>query len=53
VGGLGGEDITPQLIEKAIMYTIENDPPQQEAIWLGLEEKGKSDDYDKHTVKVY
>jgi pyruvate ferredoxin oxidoreductase alpha subunit len=53
VGGLGGEDITPELIEKALMYTIENDPPQQEAIWLGLEEKGQSDDYDKHTVKVY
>ena len=53
VGGLGGEDITPQLIEKAIMYTIENDPPHQEAIWLGLEEKGQSDDYDKNTVKVY
>jgi len=52
VGGLGGEDITPGLIEKAIMYTIENDPPEQEAIWLGLEKEEK-DDYDKRTVKVF
>ncbi len=51
VGGLGGEDITPGLIEKAIMYTIENDPPHQEAIWLGLKTEDK-DDYDRHTVKV-
>jgi len=51
VGGLGGEDITPGLIEKAIMYTIENDPPEQEAIWLGLEKK-EIDDYDRNTVKV-
>ncbi|MFC1954387.1 pyruvate ferredoxin oxidoreductase [Chloroflexota bacterium] len=52
VGGLGGEDITPELIEKAIMYTIENDPPNQEAIWLGLE-KEDIDDYDRNTVKVF
>ena len=52
VGGLGGEDITPELIEKAIMYTIENDPPEQEAIWLGLRKEEK-DDYDKKTVKVF
>jgi pyruvate/2-oxoacid:ferredoxin oxidoreductase alpha subunit len=52
VGGLGGEDITPELIEKAIMYTIENDPPKQEAIWLGLKKEEK-DDYDRSTVKVF
>jgi len=52
VGGLGGEDITPELIEKAIMYTIENDPPDQEAIWLGLD-KEEVDDYDRDTVKVF
>ncbi len=51
VGGLGGEDITPELIEKAIMYTIENDPPKQEAIWLGLRTEEK-DDYDRNTVKI-
>ncbi len=52
VGGLGGEDITPQLIEKAIMYTINNDVPRQEAIWLGLKQEEK-DDYDRNTVKVF
>jgi pyruvate/2-oxoacid:ferredoxin oxidoreductase alpha subunit len=52
VGALGGEDITPQLIEKAIMYTISNEPPEQEAIWLGLKQEEK-DDYDKRTVKVF
>jgi len=52
VGGLGGEDITPELIQKAIMYAIENDPPQQEAIFLGLE-KEDIDDYDRRTVKIF
>ncbi len=52
VGGLGGEDLTPELIEKAIMYSLENDPPNQEAIWLGLQ-KEDVDDYDKRTVKVF
>ncbi|MFC1954688.1 pyruvate ferredoxin oxidoreductase [Chloroflexota bacterium] len=51
-GGLGGEDITPKLIEKAIMYTLENDPPQQEALWLGLE-KEDIDDYDRNAVKIF
>jgi len=53
VGGMGGEDISPQLIEKAIMYTMGNEPPQQEAIWLGIEEKREADDYDRQSVKVY
>ena len=52
VGALGGEDITPDLIEKAIKYAISNDPPKQEAIWLGLRQEEK-DDYDKRTVKVF
>jgi len=52
VGALGGEDITPDLIEKAITYTIGNEPPKQEAIWLGLRQEEK-DDYDKRTVKVF
>ena len=52
VGGLGGEDITPGLIEKAIKYALENDPPEQEAIWLGLQ-KEEVDDYDRSTVKIF
>jgi len=51
VGGLGGEDLTPELIEKAIIYALENDPPDQEAIWLGLDRE-ETDDYDKKTIKV-
>ena len=51
VSGLGGEDITPELIEKAIMYAVENNPPQQEAIWLGLD-KEEVDDYDRRTLKI-
>jgi pyruvate/2-oxoacid:ferredoxin oxidoreductase alpha subunit len=38
VAGLGGLDITPQLIEKALLLTINEDPPQQEVLWLGLRE---------------
>jgi len=36
VSGLGGRDITPELIEEAIQYTIENDRPKDEIVWLGL-----------------
>jgi len=52
VGGLGGADITADLIQKAIMFTLEKDPPQQEFIWLGaIIESG--DDYDRSIVKIY
>jgi len=50
VGGLGGEDISAQLIEKAIMYAIENGP--QDVIWLGVEEREEVDDYDRKSIKV-
>ena len=53
VGGLGGEDITTNLIEKAIMYAIKNEPPPQVPIWLGLEEKSVSDVYDRSAIKIY
>jgi len=52
VAGLGGEDITPVLIEKAISYAVVNDPPQQETIWLGLKQE-ETDDYDRNTVKIF
>ncbi|GAF82633.1 unnamed protein product, partial [marine sediment metagenome] len=35
-----------------IMYTLENDSPQQEALWLGLE-KEDIDDYDRSSVKIF
>ncbi len=52
VSGLGGDDITPQLIEKAIRYMIENDPPQQEPIWLGLRMRELNDAYDQNVVRI-
>lgn len=52
VGGLGGEDITPDLIRKAIDYAINHEPPKEEALWLGLPEKEKADEYDKSTIKI-
>ena len=36
VSGLGGTDITPELIEKAILFTIEQEAYPHEVIWLGL-----------------
>lgn len=45
IAGLGGLDITPQLIENAILYTINEDPPQQEVLWLGLKEGEIIDEY--------
>jgi len=36
VSGLGGRDITPELIEEAVEYTIEHDQPEGDIVWLGL-----------------
>ncbi len=36
ISGLGGRDITPNLIEEAVQYTIDHDRPQGEILWLGL-----------------
>jgi len=36
VSGLGGRDITPELIEEAIQYTLDHDRPEEEILWLGL-----------------
>ncbi|MBI2829735.1 MAG: pyruvate ferredoxin oxidoreductase [Chloroflexi bacterium] len=54
-GGWGGQhigDITPELIEKAILYTIKTEPPQQDVIWLGLRGSEHVDDYDRNAIKV-
>lgn len=53
VSGLGGADISPQLIEKAILFTMQNDPPEQDVIWLGIGKKETSDDYDRSTVQIH
>ena len=36
VTGLGGRDVTPELIRQMITYTLENDRPQNDMIWIGL-----------------
>lgn len=36
VSGLGGRDITPELIEEAIHYTLSHPQPEGEILWLGL-----------------
>ena len=36
ISGLGGRDITPELIEEAIQYTIDHPRPEEEILWLGL-----------------
>jgi len=52
VSGLGGNDITVKLIEKAITYTMQAEPTE-EVIWLGLPEKKVSDEDDKRAIKIY
>jgi pyruvate/2-oxoacid:ferredoxin oxidoreductase alpha subunit len=36
ISGLGGRDITPDLIEEAVLYTWEHPRPEEEILWLGL-----------------
>jgi pyruvate/2-oxoacid:ferredoxin oxidoreductase alpha subunit len=36
VSGLGGRDITPELIEEAVQYTQDHSRPAEEILWLGL-----------------
>ncbi|HUL20198.1 MAG TPA: pyruvate ferredoxin oxidoreductase [Thermodesulfobacteriota bacterium] len=36
ISGLGGRDITPELIEEAIQYTLDHPQPEEEILWLGL-----------------
>ena len=36
ISGLGGRDVTPDLIEEAIHYTWEHPRPEEEILWLGL-----------------
>lgn len=36
ISGLGGRDITPELIEEALQYAISRSQPEEEILWLGL-----------------
>jgi len=38
VTGLGGRDVTPELIREIISYTLENDRPKEDIIWIGLKQ---------------
>jgi pyruvate/2-oxoacid:ferredoxin oxidoreductase alpha subunit len=51
ISGLGGADISASLIRKAILFTIMEEPPQGEIIWLGLI-KEMGDNYDRNTIKI-
>jgi pyruvate/2-oxoacid:ferredoxin oxidoreductase alpha subunit len=51
ISGLGGVDITARLIRRAILFTIKEDPPQEEVIWLGpIKEVGEN--YDRNAIKI-
>jgi len=51
ISGLGGADISASLIRKAILYTITEEVPNEEIIWLGpIKELG--DNYDRNTIKI-
>ncbi len=36
VAGLGGRDITPELIKEIVQYTLDQDRPGGEIIWMGV-----------------
>jgi pyruvate/2-oxoacid:ferredoxin oxidoreductase alpha subunit len=36
IAGLGGRDITPELIEEIIEYALSHDRPEEEIIWMGV-----------------
>ncbi len=38
VAGLGGRDVTPEDIRQMISYTLENDRPRHDIIWIGLKQ---------------
>ena len=39
IAGLGGRDITPQIIQQALEITLANDRPVAHSVWLGLQEE--------------
>lgn len=52
VSGLGGADITPGLIQKAVEYTVHRDRPDRDVIWLGLSHDQDEDAYDRKSIKI-
>lgn len=52
VSGLGGADITPELIIKAIRYVMASDQCTQDVIWLGMPQKKNPDEYDRKSITI-
>jgi pyruvate ferredoxin oxidoreductase alpha subunit len=36
VTGLGGRDVTPEMVREMISYTLQNERPKEDVIWIGL-----------------
>jgi pyruvate ferredoxin oxidoreductase alpha subunit len=52
VSGLGGADITTNLVEEAIRFTMDSDRPTRDVIWLGLSPEKDEDEYDRNAIKI-
>jgi len=52
VSGLGGADITPELIMKAIQYVMTSDQCTQDVIWLGMPKRKNPDEYDGKCITI-
>ena len=38
VAGIGGRDVTPELLEEIYWKTKNSDAPERESVWIGLQE---------------
>jgi pyruvate/2-oxoacid:ferredoxin oxidoreductase alpha subunit len=36
IAGLGGRDITPEMLDEIVAYTLEHERPEQDTMWVGL-----------------
>jgi pyruvate/2-oxoacid:ferredoxin oxidoreductase alpha subunit len=43
VAGIGGRDVTPELLEAIYWQTKNSDVPQKESVWMGLREVKNAD----------
>ena len=52
ISGLGGADITPDLITKAARFVMTSDQCPENAIWLGLPKRKNPDEYDESIITI-
>lgn len=52
ISGLGGADITPDLITKAARFVMDSDQCPRDAIWLGLSKRKHPDEYDGSIITI-